>query len=91
MHLLWQQFFLDFPKNKCNFLHKNKLEIVVRRVQFLRGRRPMRSFFSPEAVATIALWKSAPMMAINYADSLLNSVNWKYGPNNSVIDSFQMR
>jgi len=49
--------FVDFPKNRCNFLHKNKHD-VVRRVQFLTGRRPMRSF-SPGAVATIALWKSA--------------------------------
>ena len=41
---LWRrQFFFDFPKNKCNFLHKNKLD-VVRRVQFVIGRRPMRSF-----------------------------------------------
>ena len=52
--------FVDFPKNKCNFLHKNKLGIV-RRVQFLTGRqRPMRSF-SPGTVTTVALWKSAPM------------------------------
>ena len=50
--------FVDFPKNKCNFLHKNKLDIV-RRFHFLTGRRVMRSF-SPGAVATIALWKSAP-------------------------------
>ena len=35
--------FVDFPKNKCNFLHKNKL-YIVRLVQFLTGRRPMRSF-----------------------------------------------
>ena len=35
--------YVDFPKNKCNFLHKNKLDIV-RRVQFLTERRPMRSF-----------------------------------------------
>jgi len=55
--------FVDFPKNKCNFLHKNKLDIV-RRVQFLTGRRPMRRF-SPEAVATIALWKSAPVLHCN--------------------------
>jgi len=34
-------------KNKCSW------------VQYLTGRRPMR-IFSPEAVATIALWKSAP-------------------------------
>jgi len=22
--LWWQQFFVDFPTNKCNFLHKDK-------------------------------------------------------------------
>ena len=40
--------FADFPKNKCNFLHKNKLDIA-RRVQFLierAERRPTRSLFS---------------------------------------------
>jgi len=59
------------PKNKCNFLHKNKLDIV-RLVQFLTGRRPMRSF-SPWAVATIALWKSAPMSsAMSLFDKLHN-------------------
>jgi len=53
--------FVDFPKNKCNFLHKIKLDIV-RRVQFLTGLlRPMRSF-SAGAVASIALWKSAPVI-----------------------------
>ena len=55
--------FVDFPMNnwnKCDFLYKNKLDIV-RRVQFLTGRRPMRSF-SPAAVAAIAEWKSAPML-----------------------------
>ena len=31
------------PKNKCNFVRKNKLDIV-RRVQFLTGRRHMRTF-----------------------------------------------
>jgi len=52
--------FVDFfAKNKCNFLHKHKLDIV-RRVQFLTGRRPIRSF-CPGAVATIAVWNSAPM------------------------------
>jgi len=51
--------FVDFPKKKSNFLHKKKLDIV-RRVQFLIGRRPMRSV-SPAAVAIIALWKSAHM------------------------------
>jgi len=34
--------FVDFPKNECNILYKNKLDIV-RRVQFLTGRHPMRS------------------------------------------------
>jgi len=52
--------FVDFPKNTCNFLHKNKLDIV-RRVQLLTGRRPMRSF-PPGAVATISPWKSAPVL-----------------------------
>jgi len=53
-------FFVDFPKNKCNFLHKIKLDIV-RRVQLLTGQRPVRSF-SAGAVASIALWKSAPVI-----------------------------
>jgi len=59
--------FDDFLNNKCNFLHKDKLDIV-RRVQFLTGRHPMRSF-SPGAVAVIALWKSVPMSFFsgNYA------------------------
>jgi len=48
--------FVDFPKNKCNFMPKNKLDIV-RRVQFLTGRRPMRNFFRG-AVATIAQYGS---------------------------------
>ena len=64
--------FVDFPNNECNFLHKNKLDIVLRYpvciidcqcrrvVQFLTGRRrPMKSF-SAAAVDTIVLWKSAP-------------------------------
>jgi len=51
--------FVDFPKNRCNFLHKYTLDIV-RLDQFLTERRPMRSF-SPDAVTTIALCKSAPM------------------------------
>ena len=57
---LVEAFFVDFPKNKCNFLHKSKLDIV-RRVQFPTGRRPMRSF-SRAAVDTIAPWKSSPML-----------------------------
>jgi len=53
--------FVGFPKNKCNFLHKKANLAIVRRVQFLTGRRAVRSF-SPAAVATIALlWKSAPI------------------------------
>ena len=48
-------FFVDFPKNKRNFLHKNKLDIV-RPVQCLTGRRPVRSFLllgqSPPLPAT---------------------------------------
>jgi len=52
--------FVDFPKNKCNFMRKNKLGIV-RRVKFLTGRRRAMRSFSPGAVATIAPWKSAPM------------------------------
>jgi len=35
--------FVDFPKNKCNFLHENKLDIV-RRVQSQAG--PYEEFFS---------------------------------------------
>jgi len=54
--------FLVVPMKTCNFLHKTKLDIV-RRVQFLTGRRPMRSF-SPGSVASIALWKSAPTLAL---------------------------
>jgi len=33
-------------------------------IQFLTGRRPVRSY-SPGALATIALWKSAPMQWIS--------------------------
>jgi len=53
--------FVDFPNNKCDFLHKIKLD-MARLVQFLTGRRPMRTF-SPGAVATIGLWTSAPMVS----------------------------
>ena len=52
--------FVDFPKNKCIFC-TNKL-VIARRVQFLTERLPARSF-SPRAVATIVLWKSAPMQS----------------------------
>jgi len=70
--------FVDFPKNKCDFMHKNKLDTSLPYVsliasetkrkkcswvQFLTGRHPMRSF-SAGAVA-IALLKSAPMFNSN--------------------------
>jgi len=55
-----QQFLLVFLRTNAILCTKNKLAIV-RRVQFLTGRRAVRSF-SPAAVATIALlWKSAPI------------------------------
>jgi len=54
--------FVDIPKNKCNFLHKNKLDVAVRRFQFLTGRRRPMSFFLLEQVAAIAEWKSVPMV-----------------------------
>jgi len=54
------QFLLISLRTNVIFLHKNKLNIV-QRVQLLTGRRPMRSF-SLAAVATIALWKSEPML-----------------------------
>ena len=60
MQLWWQQFLLIFQITNVIFCTKNNLDIV-RRVQFPTGRRPMRSF-SPEAVATTALWKSVPML-----------------------------
>jgi len=47
--------FVDFPKNKCNFLRKSKRDINLVFV-----RRRVRSF-SPGRVATIVLWKSAPL------------------------------
>jgi len=50
--------FVDFPKNMY-FLHRNKLD-MVRRVQFLAVWQ-RRMSFSPGAVATIVLWKSARM------------------------------
>jgi len=61
--------FVDFPKNKCNFLHRNKFDFI-RLVKFLTGRRSMRSF-SPAAVATIARWKSAPMHSLTHSLTLL--------------------
>ena len=69
--------FVDFPNNKCNFLHRSKPDIV-RRVQFLTGRRPMRTF-SPGAVATLPcgsqrLWLQAALSSKPTA-RLLMSVN----------------
>jgi len=72
--------FVDFSRNKFNFLHKNKLDIVWR-VQFLTGRRPTRSF-APGTVATIALWKLAPMCAIQTAltrHHAWDGVTWEVG------------
>jgi len=73
--------FVDFPQNKCNFLHKNNLDIV-RRVQFLTGRRPVKGF-SLGAVATIApIWKSAPVppdatrLSRRVASRRVGDVNW---------------
>ena len=63
MQLRWQQYL--FIELRTNEIFCNKLDIV-RRVQFLTERRPMRSF-SPGAVATTALCKSAPMPDINTA------------------------
>ena len=54
--------FGDFPKNKRNFLHKNKLYILWR-IQF-SVQHPTKSV-SPGAVATTALWKLAPMLVQN--------------------------
>jgi len=52
--------FVDFHKNKCNFLHK----MQAWRVQFLTGRRRPRRSSSAGAVATNAVWKSAPMTPV---------------------------
>ena len=58
--------FVDFPTNRCNFRHENDLDIVRR--YRLYNRLPVQTkkkmyprSYSPGAVATIALWKSAPM------------------------------
>jgi len=57
--------FPNFPKNKRDFLHKNKLDIV-RRVRFLTGRRPMRSFswdsrhHCPMEVAAPVVYRRTP-------------------------------
>ena len=71
-----QQFLLIFFAKECYFLHKNKLDII-RRVQFHTGRRPMRCF-SSEAVATIALWKAAPMI-LGYSWGCLQAVAYVMG------------
>jgi len=60
------QFLLISLRTNVIFLHKNKLDIV-QRVQLLTGQRPMRSF-SLAAVATIALWKSEPMLVLAKRD-----------------------
>ena len=62
--LCWQQFLLIFLRRNAIFCTETSLISYgvknCRWVQFLTVRRPMSSF-SPGAVATIALWKSAPM------------------------------
>ena len=79
--------FVDFPKNKCNFLHKTKLDIV-RRVQLLTGRRLMRSF-SIGAVPTAAprsrrLWPAptqpASVMNCLCVISFLHSLSLSFLP-----------
>ena len=58
--------FVDFPKNRRNFLHENS-ETKNKNcgwVRFLTGRRRPMTRSSPGAVATIALCKSAPTCLI---------------------------
>jgi len=43
MQLWLAAVFIDFGKNKCNFLHNNELDIIWR-VQFLTGHCPVKSF-----------------------------------------------
>ena len=54
--------FVDFAKNKCNFLHKNKLDIIWR-VQILIAQCPMRSFLlqqsPPLPYGSWHLWQTA--------------------------------
>ena len=45
--------FVDYRKNKCNFLHNP-----------IPHRAAPYEKFSPEAVATIAVWKSAPILRV---------------------------
>jgi len=52
-----------FLRTDVIFCTKNKLDIL-RKVQFLIRRRPVRSF-SPGAVATIAVYKSEPMLILS--------------------------
>ena len=61
--------FVDFPKNKCNFLHKTSL------ISYTAGPIPYRAafyeeFFSPAAVATIAYgsrqWQNRVLVAYAY-------------------------
>jgi len=61
--------FVDFPKNKCNiFCQKTVKQIKKMQLGPIPHRaapyEPMRSF-SPGVVATVALWKSAPMVTGN--------------------------
>jgi len=57
--------FVDFPMNKCNFMPKNKLDIV-RRVQFLQRAAPYEEFFSWSSRHHCPIrksWKSAPTLS----------------------------
>ena len=65
--------------NYSEFTVKQRKKLY-RRVQFLTGRRPMGNF-SPGAVATIALWKSAPMFTGLGPDLLGSTV---FAPYNTI-------
>ena len=77
--------FIDFPKNKCNFLHRNKLDIV-RQVQFLTGWCPV--FFTwgschhyPVEVGA-CVSKDCSTVAflvdsnVTFSDELCNTASW---------------
>ena len=61
MQLWWQQFLLIFQITNVIFCTKKQPWYRTAGPIPHTGRRPMRSF-SPEAVATTALWKSVPML-----------------------------
>ena len=61
MQLCWQQFLLIFQITNVIFCTKKQPWYRTAGPIPHTGQRPMRSF-SPEAVATTALWKSVPML-----------------------------